>query len=212
MSIKKNLVKCFQNGVFYMNTRRFGSLAEIMIKRLFNFEPSGVTDFDLYDRTNNQKVEVKFSSVTKQNEEQVSDENVIVQCINAPRDAIIPVTYEQRTIVKYDRNIEQVKKLKFDVLYYGLFFKDAIIIFKIESSNINTTNCPGWSEKQHRGNVGEGQFHIKKSNIEFHLAHHFVRKLSYDELFDLLNPYQRTLPIVCDIFKSKIKRINIWKN
>ena len=36
----------------------------------------------------------------------------------------------------FDCNIQQVKRLEFDVLYYGLFFADRIAIFKMHSSEI----------------------------------------------------------------------------
>ena len=44
--------------------------------------------------------------------------------------------------VKFDCNIQQVKKKQFDILYYGLCFSDAIVLLKIpllrlqERSNI----------------------------------------------------------------------------
>ena len=49
------------------------------------------------------------------------------------------------------------------IRYYGLFFADKILIFKMSSSEV--LKCPGYSNKQHRNNIGEGQFHINNDNL-----------------------------------------------
>lgn len=85
----------------------------------------------------------------------------------------------------FDCNIQQVKRREFDVLYYGLFFADQIEIYRMGSDEI--LDCPGYSDKQHRGNEGEGQFHLNESNIEYHRHHFLQRVLTYAELFRLLN-------------------------
>ena len=46
-------------------------------------------------------------------------------------------------------------------------------------------NCPGYSDKQHRGNKGEGQFHINNDNIKYHRENNLERKLTYEELYEL---------------------------
>ena len=86
---------------------------------------------------------------------------------------------------RFDCNIQQVKCTEFDVLYYGLFFADRIEIFMMRSAEI--LNCPGYSDKQHRGNEGEGQFHLNQDNIEYHRQHHLQRVLTYEELYTLLS-------------------------
>ena len=64
------------------------------------------------------------------------------------------------------------KRKEFDILYYGLFFADVIEIFKINSNEI--ADCPGYSDKQHRGNKGEGQFHLNQDNLAYHRKEHQV--------------------------------------
>ncbi len=44
----------------------------------------------------------------------------------------------------------------------------------------------GYSNKQHKGNVGEGQFHITEKSIQIHLTKYFHKTLTYDELYQLL--------------------------
>lgn len=43
-----------------------------------------------------------------------------------------------------------------------------------------------YSDFQHAGNEGEGQFHIKSSNILYHLVRHCKRVYSYSEFADVL--------------------------
>lgn len=45
----------------------------------------------------------------------------------------------------------------------------------------------GYSDKQHKGNSGEGQFHIKKGNISYHLKKFLVNIYSYEDFKDTLN-------------------------
>ena len=91
-------------------------------------------------------------------------------------------------IYAFDCNIQQVKRKEFDVLYYGLFFADQIEIFRMKSSEI--LGCPGYSDKQHRGNEGEGQFHLNQDNISYHRKQHLQRTLTYEELYKLLESPQ----------------------
>ena len=85
----------------------------------------------------------------------------------------------------FDCNIQQVKRFEFDVLYYGLFFADRIAIFKMHSNEI--LSCFGYSDKQHKGNEGEGQFHLNRNSIDYHMDNHFIQWLTYEDLYDLLD-------------------------
>ena len=44
-----------------------------------------------------------------------------------------------------------------------------------------------YSDKQHKGNVGEGQFHINNETIAVHERNYMYQKLSYDELLEILS-------------------------
>lgn len=44
----------------------------------------------------------------------------------------------------------------------------------------------GYSDKQHRGNSGEGQFHIKSNNIHYHLANNFTKAYTYSDFLNSL--------------------------
>ena len=179
-----NLINEFRDGIFALRTRRFGTVAEIMIKRLYNLDESTSLAYDKRDRTTHERIEVKFSTVMKENDDKIRDYNVIEQCIKANL-ANRALNSTDTDFYNFDCNIQQVKRNEFDILYYGLFFADCIEIYKISSNEI--LSCPGYSDKQHRGNEGEGQFHLNETNIRYHRKKYFQMKLTYEELFDLFS-------------------------
>jgi len=120
----------------------------------------------------------------KKNSSVIHDSNVIDQCKKATVSNRVLKSSEAKTHA-FDCNIQQIKCKEFDVLYYGLFFDDSIEIFCMRSSEV--LKHPGYSNKQHRGNTGEGQFHIKRDNIDYHRKNHLIKTLSYDELYNLLS-------------------------
>ena len=172
----------FRDGIFALRRRRFGTVAEIMIKKLYNFEESDSLAFDKKDINTNDRIEVKFSTVMKENDDTIRDDNVIEQCVKANL-ANRAMASEDVENYNFDCNIQQVKRKEFDVLYYGLFFADVIEIFRMKSDEI--LFCPGYSDKQHRGNAGEGQFHLNQDNLAYHRKEHQVLVISYQELYDL---------------------------
>jgi hypothetical protein len=95
------------------------------------------------------------------------------------------VSFENWGATTFDSNIQQVKLGEFEVLYCGLFFSDRVVIFHIGSDQIGSQIgcCP----TQHKGNVGEGQFHVTQRNLQFHLDNYHYQTLSYEELLDLLS-------------------------
>ena len=176
-----NYIKEFRDGIFALRTRRFGTVAELMIEKLYGYTKSHNHFHDLYDEVRKQRIEVKFSTVMKTNDELITRFNVIEQCKKA-NIGNRALSSTDRCNHDFDCNIQQVKRLEFDVLYYGLFFADGIAIFKMNSDKI--VSCPGYSDKQHKGNDGEGQFHLNRSTIDYH-RRHFVKWLTYEELYDL---------------------------
>ena len=64
-------------------------------------------------------------------------------------------------------------------------FADAIVIFRIESKEIGAQIF--YSDKQHKGNEGEGQFHLNRQTLPIHLQHYLYQVISYDKLLELLS-------------------------
>lgn len=177
-------LQTFRDGIFALRTRRFGTVAEIMVKKLYNLDESGSLAFDKKVRDTHERIEVKFSTVMKENDAKIRDDNVIDQC-NKANLANRAMRSDEVSAYNFDCNIQQVKRKEFDLLYYGLFFSDSIEIYKMSSDQI--LDCQGYSDKQHRGNEGEGQFHINQDNIEYHRCNFLQRVLTYAELYQLLN-------------------------
>ena len=173
----------FRNGIFALRTRRFGSVAEIMVKKLYNLKPSTTLLYDLFDPVDKKRIEVKFSTVSENSIRKINESNVIDECVRANAERRI-LSLADASRRRFNCNIQQIKCRAFDVLYYGLFFFDKILIFKMTAEQVK--NCPGYSDKMHRGNKGEGQFHIENKNFVMHCENYFERELSYQELYCLL--------------------------
>ena len=122
-----------QQAIFGLHTRRFGTVAEIMIKKIIRAENSEQLSFDLFDKFDGSRIECKFSRVQKKAELKITDSNLFkaLQC-EANRD----IMYHEWQDYDWDCNIQQVKKEEFDILFYGVFFKDMILIFKVHSADI----------------------------------------------------------------------------
>ena len=177
-----------RDGIFALRTRRIGSVAECMIMRLLKFSKGRSLFHDLYDDQLKHRIEVKFSIVQKKAETTVTEDTVL-QCIEEAVAANRMVAFSEWKHHKFDCNIQQVKRSEFEVLYYGLFFSDCVTIFRIESHEIKENVNGGriyYSDFQHKGNIGEGQFHVNSQTLQIHLDHYHYRILSYDELYQLL--------------------------
>lgn len=170
----------FRDGIFALRTRRFGSVAELMIKSLYKFGKSKNQFHDLFDENSNKKIEVKFSTVMRANEATINSTNLIDQCDKANL-ANRALSSTDICNFPFDCNIQQVKRREFDILYYGLFFSDKIAIFSMTSADV--LFCPGYSDFQHKGNEGEGQFHLNNSSFDYHFENHFECWCTYEDLF-----------------------------
>jgi len=175
--------RTLREGIFALFTRRFGSVAEVLIQRLVKLGKGRTQFHDLYDDIAQKRVEVKFSRALRKSEMTVTEDTVLL-CIEAATSEKRSVSFDECQTVPFDCNIQQVKRREFDVLYYGVFFSDCVAIFHIDSDEIGSQIY--YSDKQHKGNVGEGQFHINQDTIHIHLKNFFYKKLTYEELYKVL--------------------------
>lgn len=175
----------FIDGIFSLNTRRFGTVAELMIKELFGFEKSDSKLYDLYDSHHNLRIEVKFSRAMQEYNDTIREENVIVQCLESAILENRSFGIDETSTFRFDSNIQQIKRDQFDVLFYGLFYIDCIEIYTVNVDEIDS--IPGYSDYQHYGNKGEGQFHINNSSIDYHRRNYSNRILTYSQLYELFS-------------------------
>lgn len=171
-----------RDGIFALNTRRFGTVAEIMVKKLKGLGKAQSMFHDLFDSSANNRVEVKFSRVG-QNLDKLTETNLL-ECILKEQGTDRRVKFANWSSHKFLCNIQQVKRTEFEVLYYGMFFDDCIKIFRITPAEIDESI--GYGDKQHKGNVGEGQFHITEKTLQTHLDRFLIQTLTYNELLILL--------------------------
>ena len=176
-------IKEFRDGIFSLKTRRFGKVAELMIKKLYSLDDSDNISYDLKVK-NGEKIEVKFSTVLKKCPANINNKNLIKSVIDSNYNNRM-LSYEEARKAAFDCNIQQIKRKNFKSLYYGCFFKDKIMICKISKDDILNDEMICYSNYQHEGNVGEGQFHINNSTIDHHLKKYFIKWLTYDELYEM---------------------------
>lgn len=64
----------------------------------------------------------------------------------------------------FDMNFQQIKPACADVFIWIAVWRDVIKYWVISSTEVKSNRY--YSDKQHRGNIGEGQLHIKDNNID----------------------------------------------
>src|SRR5437660_11422152 len=109
-------VNKFRDGIFALRTRRFGSVAECMIKRLLQCSKAKSLFHDLYDDALKHRIEVKFSVVQKACETTVTEETVL-RCIEEATAAERMVAFTEWQQNEFTCNIQQVTRKQFDSLY-----------------------------------------------------------------------------------------------
>lgn len=177
-------VEAFRRGLFSLQTRRFGKIGEIFVQALEEFDEPESIFHDLFDSMNGERIEVKCSRVLIANSETITVENFIQQCMNNDPESR-PVNYADRETNAWDCNIQQVKRTEFSRLYYLLFFQDRISVFCIRSEQIQRDSALNYSDRQHAGNEGEGQFHVTNENIQHHISTYHFGDFTYAQLLEL---------------------------
>ncbi len=178
-------VEKFRNGIFKMPPRKFGEMSEFLIRHLYDLEESKSKYYDATDPRTGDRVEIKFSRAMCEHTEKLTSRNLVDLCIlyDQPR-AILRHEEVLDGEVNFDCNIQQVKCAEFDVLYYGIFTEKRILIYRMDSAQVK--NCKNYSDKHHKGNVGEGQFHLNRSTIQSH-EDNLIQSLKYGDFYDKFN-------------------------
>lgn len=172
-----------RDGIMALNTRQFGRAIEVLIKLIYSHEESESSAYDL--KGENLRVEVKASRVLESSKLDINEGN-LYDLITGNTDRERLIKHSDRDNYDFDCNIQQIKVVCFDVLYYVLLFSDVVEVFKITPEQIESDRDIFFSDKQHRGNEGEGQFHINNKTYEHHKDNYFEKRFSYEDIKDIL--------------------------
>ncbi|MGF9741599.1 hypothetical protein ABEX38_29975 [Priestia megaterium] len=156
----------------------------MLVQSLINGNDPTSIHHDLRDQVG-QRIEVKFSRVEKKHGVKLTESNVLDVIENEGLSVRLFPFPEWRQH-EFDCNIQQVKPHEFDHMFYGLLFADRIMIFLIDSYDITEDKKLNYSNKQHKGNIGEGQFHVKTSNLMYHMSKYHLMSLSYSDALKIL--------------------------
>lgn len=173
----------FRDGVLHLQTRRFATVTELMIRGMTGAGDALTQHHDLFDAGSNLRIEVKFCVVRQRAHTRITAANVLDVVFSASAQNR-RVSFEDWEWHQFACNIQQVKREDFDVLYYGLFFEDAVVVFKIPAALVGERIY--YSNTQHKGNTGEGQFHITHHNLQMHLDNFHECTLSYAQVHAIL--------------------------
>lgn len=164
-----------RQAVVSAGPKEMGKIAEKIAEKKYELEPVKSDEFDYY--MGGIRLEVKSSRAFVKEKRKV--------LVNA-RDLPFEPTY--------NCNIQQIKRDLFDELMYMIFAHDKIQVFIIKSGDIESADI-GYSNKQHRNNEGEGQFHIHSGNYSLHIDM-LVGELDYAECYDMLSTDKESMELL----------------
>lgn len=149
--IRKNYVEGNKYQHLYdLSSKKFGSVwAEAHIETVVpNLIPSTSSDYDFLLLPENIRIEVKASRATDSKSNKPFAEKSLL--FSSDR--------------KYDMNFQQIKPRLCDVFVWVGIWRDLIQYWVLSSFEVESNSS--YNDKQHKGNIGEGQLHIKPHNIQ----------------------------------------------
>jgi hypothetical protein len=177
-----------RDAIFSLHTRKFGGVVEKLVETIleeFGFTVEKSKDLSYDRKINNLNDEIKGSRVLGKSVLNLENNNIIESLLQHETDRFVNV--EDKLGIEWDCNIQQIKTKLFNTLWYVLFFGDCVAVFKISANEILKDKNISYSNKQHRGNEGEGQFHVTNKNIKYHLDNYLVKKITYNEVYNKLS-------------------------
>jgi len=152
----------------YAQPSELGTLSENIVETLYQFSKPDTREYDFKSLTG--KIEIKSSRA-------YSHRGKRSMCTMS----------ELHTDESYDCNIQHIKKKLFNFLYYVVFCKDGLQIFRVKSRLI-TKKRFGYSDSQQRNHKGNGQFHINNKNYSTH-RDFLAEELPYGFVYNLLEEH-----------------------
>ena len=177
-----------RDAIFSLHTRKFGSVVEVLVEKIlkeFEFLVERPKDLSYDRKINGLKDEIKGSRVLSKSVLDLNTDNLVETLLAHESHRFVNLSGD--TKIHWDCNIQQIKTPLFNTLWYVLFFGDCVAVFKIASDKIVQDKNISYSNKQHRGNEGEGQFHVNEKNIKYHLENYLVKTITYKEVYEKLS-------------------------
>lgn len=173
----------FKNGIVSLSNKHFGQFNEFMLKRLFGLRYSDSIYYDLLD--GQQRIEVKFSRAYDK-QTAVFNEETAYSFIQNQRGKSLIFLHDALNNSNFLCNFQHVKETEFDLLFYGIYFADRVLVFLLTKEDLNDPNlCFG---RQSLGNSVERQFRIDSKSLPYHLENYLLLTLSYPDLHSLFSP------------------------
>jgi vesicle coat complex subunit len=178
-----------RDAIFSLHTRKFGNVTEKLVEivRMEHGDIVAKAEDGSYDRDiNGEENEIKGSKVLISTPLNLNKGNIVETILSSHNDNR-HISFNDSFKIKWVCNIQQIKSEYFKTLWYVLFFEDCVSIFKITPSQIKDDEKVRYSDKQHRGNKGEGQFHVNNVNLKHHLENYLIETITYEDVYNKFN-------------------------
>ncbi len=180
-----------RNGFMLSSSRKFGEkFVESVIRNKYRLKESKTRLYDAKN-ANAEKCEIKGVRAWREDatkpisfldEIKAESRKMGSDAPNNPLNRM--VTFNDFIKEQIIANVQNIKLSNFDILYYCVFYKDRVQVFRCKNEVVSDIHrwCPNHGSKEKGQN---GQFPISKDNIDWHLDHCLVDTMSYDEIYQI---------------------------
>ena len=170
----------FIKNLFSLSPRPFGDMGEEIVKMVIP-SLSERKDHTHDASENGKRVEIKCSRALLSRKVNCL-QDLLIEDFSVRAASLDQIISEGRV----DCIFEHIKTRYFDDLYYSIFTSDMLLVFKISSTELIEDKNITFCNRQTRDAEGDGQFHVKKNNIEYHIKKYLVKEVTYDKLCDII--------------------------
>ena len=176
------MTNSFVKNLFSLSPRPFGDMGEEIVKMVIP-SLSERKDHTHDASENGKRVEIKCSRALLSRKVNCL-QDLLIEDFSVRAASLDQIISEGRV----DCIFEHIKTRYFDDLYYSIFTSDMLLVFKISSTELIEDKNITFCNRQTRDAEGDGQFHVKKNNIEYHIKKYLVKEISYGKLCDMIIP------------------------
>lgn len=155
-----------------LENKHRGLLTEQFIAKCFNLTKSNTTKHDLKDNLN--RIEVKSSIVKRK-----PKYDNILEVLNLP---VSFLSEDEAFSETFLCNFQNVKLAEFDKMFYVIYFRDKIKVYKADIADFIQDKNLNLSIKT----TDLGQFGVTENNINYHNDKYLHNTYSYTEFFNML--------------------------